>query len=128
MKTRFQISMQRGSPALTSEPRVSPAGVRSTCSSEQGPHGPVSPIIQKLSFRFPGTMCSKTFSLENPASRKIRTQRWADSRSGISMVLGSSGILSDHSKTPALLNAPLIIDRRKLGQVGLLDSGLYTVA
>ena len=31
-------------------PLVSPAGVRSTCNSEHGPHGPVSPIIQKLSF------------------------------------------------------------------------------
>ena len=56
MKTRFQISMQRGSPALTNEPPVSPAGVRSTCISEHGPHGPVSPIIQKLSFLFPLTM------------------------------------------------------------------------
>ena len=34
---------------------VSPSGVRSTCSSEHGPHGPVSPIIQKLSFLLPLT-------------------------------------------------------------------------
>ena len=43
--------MQRASPLLTSAfllPRVSPAGVRSTWSSEHGPHGPVSPIIQKV--------------------------------------------------------------------------------
>jgi hypothetical protein len=56
MKTRFQISMQRASPLLTSEPPVSPAGVRSTWISEQGPQGPVSPIIQKLSFLLPLTM------------------------------------------------------------------------
>src|SRR5664280_3145758 len=57
MKTRFQISMQRASPLFTKLPLVSPAGVRSTWSSEHGPHGPVSPIIQKLSLRLPGTMC-----------------------------------------------------------------------
>ena len=56
MKTLFQISMQRASPWLTSEPLVSPSGVRSTWSSEQGPQGPVSPIIQKLSFLLPLTM------------------------------------------------------------------------
>ena len=50
MNTRFQISMQRGEPALTSAPPVSPFGVRSMWISEQGPQGPVSPIIQKLSF------------------------------------------------------------------------------
>ena len=49
MKTKFQISMQRGSFLFTSAPRVSPSGVRSMCTSEHGPHGPVSPIIQKLS-------------------------------------------------------------------------------
>src|SRR5437870_11503312 len=49
MKTRFQISMQPGSSLFTSVPRVSPSDVRSTCTSEHGPHGPVSPIIQKLS-------------------------------------------------------------------------------
>ena len=32
---------------------MSPAGVRSTCNSEHGPHGPVSPIIQKLSVLVP---------------------------------------------------------------------------
>ena len=53
MKTRFQISMHSGDPALTSDPAVSPFGVRSMCSSEHGPQGPVSPIIQKLSFLFP---------------------------------------------------------------------------
>ena len=56
MKTRFQISMQRASPLLTSEPLVSPPGVRSTWISEHGPHGPVSPIIQKLSFLPPVQM------------------------------------------------------------------------
>jgi len=39
MKTRFQISMHWAEPWFTSAPRVSPAGVRSTCSSEHGPHG-----------------------------------------------------------------------------------------
>ena len=68
MKTRFQISMQRGSPAFTSEPCVSPAGVRSTWNSEHGPHGPVSPIIQKLSFLFPLTMCTAGSS---PAAVKV---------------------------------------------------------
>ena len=50
MNTRFQISMQYGEPALTSEPPVSPFSVRSMWISEHGPQGPVSPIIQKLSF------------------------------------------------------------------------------
>jgi hypothetical protein len=53
MKTRFQISMHSAEPLLTSEPRVSPPGVRSTWISEHGPQGPVSPIIQKLSFLLP---------------------------------------------------------------------------
>ena len=56
MKTRFQISMQRGSPWLTNWPSVVPRGVRSTWTSEHGPQGPVSPIIQKLSFLLPLTM------------------------------------------------------------------------
>src|SRR5437763_6298502 len=59
MNTRFQISMQRESFRFTSAPRVSPFGVRSTCSSEQGPHGPVSPIIQKLSFFPPCTIWTR---------------------------------------------------------------------
>ena len=58
MKTWFQISMQRGEPALTSfRPSASPSEARRlTLISEQGPQGPVSPIIQKLSFFEPRTM------------------------------------------------------------------------
>ena len=37
------------------------------CNSEHGPHGPVSPIIQKLSFLLPLTMCTAGSS---PPSRK----------------------------------------------------------
>src|SRR3954465_11022684 len=81
MKTRFQISMQRASPALTSAPWVSPDGVRSTCSSEQGPHGPVSPIIQKLSFLLPGTIWILG---SRPAAANFLAQYIADSWSAIS--------------------------------------------
>ena len=56
MKTLFQISMHSALLWLTSRPLVSPAGVRSMWISEHGPHGPVSPIIQKLSFLLPFTM------------------------------------------------------------------------
>ena len=56
MNTRFQISMHRASPLFTRLPLVSPVGVRSTWISEHGPHGPVSPIIQKLSFLPPVQM------------------------------------------------------------------------
>ena len=66
MKTLFQISMQRASEPLTS---VAPSacssgevsrgpGRRSTWISVHGPQGPVSPIIQKLSFLPPLTMCT----------------------------------------------------------------------
>ena len=50
--------------ALVDEARpwCRPAGVRSTWSSLHGPHGPVSPIIQKLSFLLPLTMW--TFGVE----------------------------------------------------------------
>ena len=50
---------------------VSPAGVRSTWISQHGPHGPVSPIIQKLSFLFPKTMC---FFGSSPSALKISAQ------------------------------------------------------
>ena len=64
MKTLFQISMQRASepftsvaPDFCSSTEVSRGpGRRSTWISVQGPHGPVSPIIQKLSFLPPLTM------------------------------------------------------------------------
>ena len=48
--------MQRSESLLTREPLVSPSGVRSRWSSEQGPQGPVSPIFQKLSSTLPLTM------------------------------------------------------------------------
>src|ERR1700679_3363984 len=73
MKTRFQISMQRASPLFTSEPLVSPAGVRSTCNSEHGPHGPVSPIIQKLSFLLPLTICTAG---SRPTLRNFSAQKF----------------------------------------------------
>ena len=47
--------MHNALPWLTNLPSVSPFAVRSMCISEQGPQGPVSPIIQKLSFRLPLT-------------------------------------------------------------------------
>ena len=71
MKTRFQISMQRASLPLTSVPFVSPSGVRSTWSSVQGPQGPVSPIIQKLSFLLPLTMW---IAGSRPAARNFSAQ------------------------------------------------------
>ena len=49
MKTRFQISSTSGSSMLTRLLASRPP-MRSKCISEHGPHGPVSPIIQKLSF------------------------------------------------------------------------------
>ena len=49
MKTRFQISISIGSSALTSSGTTLPP-ILSKWISEQGPHGPVSPISQKLSF------------------------------------------------------------------------------
>ena len=71
MKTWFQISMHSAVPWFTSSPRVSPDGVRSTWISEQGPHGPVSPIIQKLSFLPPLTMCTAG---SRPSRRKMSAQ------------------------------------------------------
>src|SRR5580658_11059006 len=58
MNTWFQISMQRDEPELTrARPAASSSeGSRLTLISEQGPQGPVSPIIQKLSFLPPLTM------------------------------------------------------------------------
>ena len=57
MKTRFQISITRGSSWLTSAApgtsARSASGRRSMWISEHGPQGPVSPIIQKLSFDEP---------------------------------------------------------------------------
>ena len=57
MNTRFHISMTRGLSLLTSEaPETalrSSSGRRSIWISEHGPHGPVSPISQKLSCLFP---------------------------------------------------------------------------
>ncbi len=69
MKTWFQISMQRGELALTSvRPLASSSeGIRFRWISEQGPQGPVSPIIQKLSFLPPRTMWT---SGSSPAARK----------------------------------------------------------
>ena len=58
MKTRFQISMHCGVPGIDEFAPPSPAGVRSMWISLHGPHGPVSPIIQKLSLRLPGTTWS----------------------------------------------------------------------
>ena len=56
MKTLFQISITRGSSPLTGARRpaarsasISACGLRSTLISVHGPHGPVSPISQKLS-------------------------------------------------------------------------------
>ena len=50
MKTRFQNSMKRSPWGSWSGPPSGPkAGPRSMCSSLDGPHGPVSPICQKLS-------------------------------------------------------------------------------
>ena len=49
MKTRFQISSTSGSSMLTNSD-ASRLPIRSKWISEQGPHGPVSPICQKLSF------------------------------------------------------------------------------
>ncbi len=50
MKTRFQNSMKRSPWGSFSGPPSGPnSGPRSMCSSLHGPHGPVSPICQKLS-------------------------------------------------------------------------------
>ncbi len=49
MKTRFQISMYRPEPVPSSQPISGRSGRRSTKISLHGPHGPVSPIAQKLS-------------------------------------------------------------------------------
>ena len=50
MKTRFQNSMNRSPWGSVAGPPSGPnAGPRSRCSSLHGPHGPVSPICQKLS-------------------------------------------------------------------------------
>src|SRR5277367_5805713 len=88
MKTRFQISMQRESPLLTNAPLVFPAGVKSTCNSEHGPHGPVSPIIQKLSFLLPLTMWTAGSS---PTRRNFSAQK---SHASWSKSLGSFLLLS----------------------------------
>jgi hypothetical protein len=73
MKTWFQISMQRAEPALTSRrPSASSSEAsRLTLISEQGPQGPVSPIIQKLSFLPPRTMW---ISGSSPACLKMPVQ------------------------------------------------------
>ena len=73
MKTWFQISMQRDEPEFTSaRPAASSSeGRRFRFISEQGPQGPVSPIIQKLSFLPPLTMWTAGSS---PALRKSPDQ------------------------------------------------------
>jgi hypothetical protein len=55
MKTRFQISKNRSPFSMLASPK---AGPRSTRISEQGPHGPTSPMLQKLSFSPSPTMRS----------------------------------------------------------------------
>lgn len=57
MKTRFQISMTLGSSLLTMS-AASRLPMRSKWISEHGPHGPVSPISQKLSVLSPGIICA----------------------------------------------------------------------
>jgi len=57
MKTRFHISSTSGTSWLTRWLASRPP-MRSKCISEHGPHGPVSPIIQKLSFIPNGKMRS----------------------------------------------------------------------
>src|SRR6478609_5102171 len=80
MNTLFQISMHCAEVPLTSLPPVSPAGVRSTCSSVQGPQGPVSPIIQKLSFLLPFTMCTAGSSpTERNFSAQMSHASWSNS-------------------------------------------------
>ena len=49
IKTRFHTSITSGTPILTNGP-PDLSGVLSKCISVHGPHGPVSPISQKLSF------------------------------------------------------------------------------
>lgn len=54
MNTRFQTSITSGSPVFTSFAASRPP-MRSKWISEHGPHGPVSPISQKLSLNDPGS-------------------------------------------------------------------------
>ena len=57
MNTKFQISRTSGSSWLTRWAALRPP-IRSKWTSVHGPHGPVSPISQKLSFMFPGRIWS----------------------------------------------------------------------
>ena len=52
--------------------RVSPSGVRSTCNSEHGPHGPVSPIIQKLSFLLPIDDVNRRIEIRPPETSRAQ--------------------------------------------------------
>jgi len=49
MKTKFHSSITSGLPVLTRHADFSEQPWRAKCISVQGPHGPVSPIIQKFS-------------------------------------------------------------------------------
>ncbi len=83
MKTRFQISSQRSqSQAGPRQTRPAFSSAHGRCSpwwkwtSEQGPHGPVSPIAQKLSFsprrriRSAGRNCLQS---SNASSSSVKT-------------------------------------------------------
>ena len=72
MKTRFQISMQRASPLLTSDAFGVAGGSQVNMNFLHGPQGPVSPIIQKLSFLLPWTMW--TFG-SRPAAVNLAAQK-----------------------------------------------------
>ncbi len=80
--------MTRASPALTSGP-PDLSGVRSMWISEHGPHGPVSPIIQKLSFLPKRCTCDGSMSVTSVhrlAASSSGSNRTADAVPLASMV------------------------------------------
>ena len=90
MNTRFQNSMKRSPCGSCSGPPSGPnAGPRSMWISEHGPHGPVSPICQKLSLS---------------PSRWIRSQRHADLL--VPDLLGLVVALVDGDPEPVAVEAP----------------------
>ena len=81
MKTRFQISMQRASPLLTKLPLVSPVGVRSTWSSEQGRTGRFRPSSRNYLSCCRGQCGSRDRDRrQNKIFRPMFAASWSNSR------------------------------------------------
>ena len=105
IKTRFQISITCGCPLFTSScPGIfflSSSSLISTWISEHGPHGPVSPISQKLSFFDPSRIRFSGSKALFPSDHKLHDRVLHNSASSPSKIVAynrSSGNFKFFSK------------------------------